>query len=346
MATSGSLPPPLSPLSPLPPSSLMRRIGFVEGSTEAERFCDYLISQQIQAIAEPEDDAPQRHAIWVKDEARVEEAREALELYRANPQEPRFEASKQAKAIRAQQAAENRRRLQNLRRMPQSTPGTLSNQRVPVTIAAIAICVVVGLLTGFGNPSVRVDRAGREYPTIESRTYDALTFVNRHDLPRGVHPREDAFVSVRQGEVWRIVTPAILHGSIGHLAMNMMGLFFLGSVIERLHGGRWLALMLFGTALIASLVQVFWPAMNNGGPLAVGASGVTYGLFGFLLLRPRFDPFYPVRLPPMFQALGLGFLILGVMMVVPGIANGAHVGGLAAGMLFAALVPSGSRSRD
>lgn len=154
----------------------MRRIGFVEGSTDAERFCDYLVSQQIQAVAEPEDDGTSRQAIWVKDEQRVEEAREALQLYLADPREPRFEASKQAKAIRAQQAAENRRRMQNLRRMPRSTAGSLAERRVPVTIAAIAICVLVGLLTGFGNPTVRVDRTGREYPTLESRTYDALTF--------------------------------------------------------------------------------------------------------------------------------------------------------------------------
>jgi len=323
----------------------MRRIGYLEGSSDAERFCDYLISQHIEATAEPEGDGSQRHAIWVKDEQVLDEARDALRLYQADPAESRFEASKQAKEIRAQQAAENRKRLQNLKRMPRTDANPLSGGRTPLTVAAIAVCVLVGLLSGFGNPTVRVDRAGREHPTLESRTYDALTFVNRHDVQPGQRAGDDAFVSVRRGEIWRIVTPALLHAGIGHLAMNMLGLFFLGSVIERLHGSRWLAAMLLGTAVIASLVQVFWPAWNNGGPLAVGASGVTYGLFGFILIRPQFDPFYPVRLPPMFQAIGLGFLILGVMMIVPGIANGAHVGGLAAGMLFAAIVPGGSGSR-
>ncbi len=323
----------------------MRRIGFIEGSSDAERFCDYLISQQIAATAEPEDVGSQRYAIWVKDEQALDTARDALQLYLADPAESRFEASKQAKAIRAQQAAERRQRLKNLKKMPRSDANPLTGGRTPLTVAAIALCVLVGVLTGFGNPSIRVDRTGREYPTLESRTYDALTFVNRHHVLPGERAGDDAFVSIRRGEIWRIVTPAILHGNIGHLAMNMMGLFFLGSVIERLHGARWLGAMLLGTALMASLVQVFWPVWNNGGPLAVGASGVTYGLFGFILVRPQFDPFYPVRLPPMFQALGLGFLIMGVMMVVPNIANGAHVGGLAAGMVFAALVPGGAGLR-
>lgn len=323
----------------------MRRIGFIDGSSDAQRFCDYLISQQIEATAEPERDGAQRFAIWVKDEQALDEARAALELYQTSPSDSRFEASKKAKEIRAQQAAENRKRLKNLQKMPRSNPNPLAGGRTPLTVAAIAVCVLVGILSGFGNPTIRVDRAGREYPTLESRTYDALTFVNRHHIPPGERAADDPFVSIRRGEIWRIVTPAILHGNISHLAMNMMGLFFLGTVIERLHGSRWLALMLLGTAVVASLVQVFWPAGNNGGPLAVGASGVTYGLFGFILIRPQFDPFYPVRLPPMFQAIGIGFLIMGVMMIVPGIANGAHVGGLAAGMVFAAFVPDGTGSR-
>ncbi len=319
----------------------MRRIGFIEGSSDAERFCDYLLSQQIRATAEPEGQGSQRYAIWVQEEQRLQEARESLQLYLAEPNEGRFDASKKAKELRAQQAAENQRRLKNIKKLPQTSGMPLAGDRVPLTISAIALCVIVGLFTGFGNPSVRIDRAGREYPTLESRVYDALTFVNRHDVPPGVRPHDVPFVSVSKGEVWRILTPAILHANIGHLAMNMMGLFFLGSVIERLHGARWLAAMFFGTALMASLVQVFWPEANHGGPLAVGASGVTYGLFGFLLIRPHFDPLYPVRLPPMFQVIGLGFLVMGILTVVPHITNGAHVGGLAAGMLFAALLPGG-----
>lgn len=319
----------------------MRRIGFIDGSSEAERFCDFLISQQIHARAEPDGEGAARYAIWVNEEQRVPEAREALQLYLAEPNNKRFEASKKAKEVRAQEAAENRRRLQNIKKVRHASTGALAAGRTPLTVAAIAVCVIVGFLTGFGNPRVGVDERGREHATTESRVYDALTFVDRHDVPPRVHPNTVPFISIRKGEVWRILTPAILHANIGHLAMNMMGLFFLGTAIERIHGARWLAVLLFGTALISSLVQVFWPPSLGGGVLFVGASGVTYGLFGFILIRPRFDPFYPVRVPPMFQLVGLGFIILGVLNVVPGIANGGHVGGLAAGMFFAALLPGG-----
>jgi GlpG protein len=169
-----------------------------------------------------------------------------------------------------------------------------------------------------------------------------MTFMSLQDRRQG----EDAFAAIRRGEVWRVFTPAILHAGMGHLAMNMMGLFFLGSVIERLHGGGWLLLMLVSIAVFANLVQVFWPEANNGGPNAVGASGATYGLFGFFMIRPHFQSMYPVSLPPMFLLLGLGFLVMGVLMVIPTMANGAHVGGLAGGMLFAAMIPTGERPRS
>jgi GlpG protein len=317
----------------------MRRIGFIEGSSDAGRFCDYLISQQIHAVAEPEGADSQRFAIWVKEEQRLEEAGQALQLYLADPADGRFAASKQAAAVRAQEEADRRRRLKNVKKLPRSSGHPLAGDRAPLTFAAIAVCVIAGFLTGFGNPRIGVDQLRRERPTMESRVYDALTFVNRHDVPPRVHPDTVPFISIRKGEVWRVLTPAILHGSIGHLAMNMMGLFFLGTAIERIHGARWLAVLLLGTALVSSLVQVYWPPALGGGVLFVGASGVTYGLFGFVLIRPRFDPSYPVRLPPMFQLVGLGFIVLGVLNVVPGIANGGHIGGLAAGMLFAALPP-------
>jgi len=324
----------------------MRRIGFIENSQDATRFCDYLISQRIHAQAEKDDAANPRYGIWVREEQRVEEAKSLLDQFYANPLDTRFDASKEANAVRKAEAEENARRLKNIAKVSHRSVGTgavggVGGGRIPVTIASIAVCILIGFFTGFGNPSVRVDRLGRQVPTMEMRVYDALTFMSFQNRMQ----REEPFSSIREGEVWRVFTPAILHGSMGHLAMNMMGLFFLGSVIERLHGGGWLLAMLISIAVFSNLVQVFWPEVNNGGPNAVGSSGATYGLFGFFMIRPHFQPMYPVSLPPMFLLLGLGFLVMGVLMVIPTMANGAHVGGLAGGMIFAAMIPTGESRR-
>jgi GlpG protein len=316
----------------------MRRIGFIDTQQDSTRFCDYLISLRIHAKAEAEEAS--RYGIWVKDEQKVGEAKSLLDQFHANPTDPKFNASKQADAVRKAEAEENARRLKNITTVSHRSGG-MGGRRIPVTVGAIVICVLAGLMTGFGNPSVRVDRLGRQIPTMESRVFDALTFMSRKDR----RETDDAFATIRTGEIWRIFTPAILHAGMGHLAMNMMGLFFLGSAIERLHGGRWLLLMLISIAIFANLVQVLWPESNNGGPNAVGASGATYGLFGFFMLRPFFQPMYPVSLPPSFLLLGLGFLVAGVLMIIPFMANGAHVGGLVGGMIFAGLIPTGEGTR-
>lgn len=323
----------------------MRRIGFIENRQDSTRFCDFLISQRIHAKAESEvDQANSRYSIWVKEETKVADAKSLLDQFLANPSDTRFDASKEAEAVRKAEAEENARRLKNIAKVKHRSGGAVGGMgagRIPVTIASIVICIVVGLLTGFGKPNTRINQLGQRVPTTEFRVFDSLTFMSFQDRIQ----YEDAFATIRKGEVWRVFTPAILHGSMGHLAMNMMGLFFLGSVIERLHGGGWLLLMLVSIAIAANLVQVFWPEANNGGPNAVGASGATYGLFGFFMIRPHFQPMYPVALPPMFLLMGLGFLVAGVLMVIPTMANGAHVGGLAGGMIFAALIPTGERPR-
>jgi GlpG protein len=322
----------------------MRRIGFIDNPSDAERLCDFLLTREIRATPEPEGEGSPRMAIWVKDENRLAEARELYTAFLANPRDPRYDVGQQAKAILAREEATQAKRMAKIRKgIEASGAGLSGGRRTPVTVAAIVLCVLVGVLTGFGRPRPKIDANGLPQMSSELRIYYALTFVGVRDLPRSGPQRSDPFASVRKGEVWRFLTPALLHANIGHLAMNMMGLFFMGSVFERIHGGRWLALSLILMAVVSMAVQVFWPASNNGGPSAVGASGAIYGLFGFFMMRVYFDPTYPVQLPPMFQVMGLGFLILGVLMVIPDIANGSHVGGLAAGMVLAALIPVGSR---
>ena len=144
----------------------MRRIGFIENPQDATRFCDYLISQRIHAQAEKDDDTNPRYGIWVKEEQRVEEAKSLLDQFFANPSDKRFDASKQAEAVRKAEADENARRLKNITKVSHRSIGAGSvggvGGRVPVTIASIAVCILVGFLTGFGNPTARVDRLGRQ----------------------------------------------------------------------------------------------------------------------------------------------------------------------------------------
>jgi len=331
----------------------MRRIGSVEKSSHAARFCDYLVTLGIHASSEPSGSSAEsntaesdRREIWVKDERRVDEAKAALDAFLLKPDEARYlSSSADAAKLRVQEEEANKRRLKNVqpvRHRSLSGLGAGGSQRPFVVLAMVAICVITGLLTNFGNPRINRTQRGQVMPSTETKVFTAMTFRSREDAMRSTNP----FATILKGEVWRLITPAFLHGNMLHLAMNMMAIFALGGAIERVQGRATIALLLFMTAIAGTIVQALWPEWNNGGPGGIGASGAAYGLVGYIWVRPYYDPDFPIQIPPSGLVLSMLFLLLGIAGVIHGIANGAHVGGLACGIFMATLVRSSDQGRS
>jgi membrane associated rhomboid family serine protease len=142
-------------------------------------------------------------------------------------------------------------------------------------------------------------------------------------------------LAVEAGEYERLLTSAFLHGSLLHLASNMLALYIVGAPLERVLGtGRYLAIYLL-SALGGSLLALLLSPPNT---LGVGASGAVFGLFGALLvLRNRVGA----------DGRGVAMLIvlnLVITFAVPGISWQAHIGGLLTGIL-AGLLLGGRRRR-
>jgi GlpG protein len=324
----------------------MRRIGTLTNGSLARQFCDYLVTLSIEATTEPESDQPDTPwNIWIRDEQDVEQARQELAGFSESPQSQRYQVSDEVARIRDDRIAEQQRRTQQHRKVVHSMPSgrggmgpltgaAVKQQGIPVTIGIIIISVIVSFTSHFGNPR------GSRVPgktTLEERTFYGLSFVDWRDY----QVSEDSFASIKKGQPWRFVTPMFLHGDEFHLAFNMLWIFFLGSAIERLHGSLFLVLLTVGTQVAGMLLQVllpdadFLPEALHGSPFAIGASGAVYGLFGFLWVRPALDPDYPIHLVPTNVVLMLGWLVLCMTPLIPNVANGAHLGGLGAGILAA-----------
>lgn len=139
---------------------------------------------------------------------------------------------------------------------------------------------------------------------------------------------------------WQLMTYSFLHGGIGHLFFNMLGLWMFGSDLENLWGPKRFIKYYAVSVLAAALLQLFVAAMTGSGNYTMGASG---GLFGLLL---AFGMIYPNRtiiplFPPIpmkakfFVALYGGLeLLLGVTGTQSGIAHFAHLGGMIGGYLM------------
>jgi rhomboid protease GluP len=137
--------------------------------------------------------------------------------------------------------------------------------------------------------------------------------------------------AIISGELWRLVTPIFLHGSLTHIGFNMYALFILGPGLERTYG-RSRYLMLYFLSGIAGNVVSFYFSPNN----SLGASTSIFGLVaaqGVFIFRNR--EFFGKQARSL---LGNLFLIVAVNLMLglmPGIDNWGHMGGLLGGLAFA-----------
>lgn len=178
---------------------------------------------------------------------------------------------------------------------------------------------------------------------IGSRWLPALTFQPIALTPSGPEfgPLGEA---LGRGEWWRLITPIFLHFSAFHILFNGLWLWELGRRLEAVLGPAHYLLFVLGTAVVANVGQFL------GGPsLFGGMSGVVYAFVGFIWMRQKFAP-HPMLAVP---AGLIGFMLVWLVVCLTGvvdafiggaIANGAHLGGLLAGVGWG-LATSGSGRR-
>lgn len=132
-------------------------------------------------------------------------------------------------------------------------------------------------------------------------------------------------------QIWRWITPIVLHFSLMHLVFNVCWWVLLGQRIEQYRGSSSLLQLTLSSAVISNGLQ-----LALAGPHFGGLSGVVYALLGYCWLadRLRGTQQYPVTNGlAIFMVfwLALGFLdVLWVSM-----ANWAHLGGLLCGLGWA-----------
>lgn len=148
--------------------------------------------------------------------------------------------------------------------------------------------------------------------------------------------------NIFQGKyLWTFLTSMFMHGGFFHLLVNMLSLFFVGSLIEKLIGRKryiWFYILsgIFAGLFFVLSALVFASDMNT---YAVGASGALFGLIGLLVLLtpnlPVYVMFIPIPIKMKYAAPGM-LVILWLISVagnVP-IGNTAHLGGLVIGLIY------------
>lgn len=192
-------------------------------------------------------------------------------------------------------------------------PSSLSRamQATPVTIVLIAINLVVFVLGTFlvGQPAYIYSMQGL------------------------------SVLGILYGRWWTLLTSMFMHGGLTHLLCNMVSLYYLGSIMERLYGSRRFLGLYLVAGVVGGLVFVAYNYALGVNGRCIGASGAIFGLFGaygiLLFLESRKPAILPQEAARQSLQSFLGLLAVNVLIgFTPGIAWEAHFGGLVSGALI------------
>lgn len=139
--------------------------------------------------------------------------------------------------------------------------------------------------------------------------------------------------ATRDAQWWRLGTAMFVHFGIVHLAVNMWALWDGCRFVERLYGhGRFLAIY-FAGGMAGNLFSLL---AHGDRAVSGGASGAIFGAYGALLVwlwRER-RQVHPVEFRWLFGgAAAFAAATIAMGLLIPGIDNAAHLGGLLCGAL-------------
>ena len=235
--------------------------------------------------------------LWVVEEENCEAVREIVGEFRQDPYAAKYRhVAPMPKAKKAKRARYVDVRTQVWRS---------GEVQAKLTAGLIGVSLLIFLVKEFG---------------IAPRWVDAL-YISRYVQPM--------FVEIKQGEVWRLLTPIFLHSGILHFVFNMLWLYSLGTQVELRGSWRQLAALVVGVGIISNLGQYVLV-----GPAFGGFSGVVYGLLGYVWIMAQFAPSSGYAMDRFTVGFMLVWLLLGMSNVFEGIANAAHLFGLASGVLW------------
>ena len=128
---------------------------------------------------------------------------------------------------------------------------------------------------------------------------------------------------VAQGDWWRLMTAAFLHYGPFHLLLNMLGLYWFGTLLERRIGsGRYLLIY-----IVSGLAGSAGALVVSPNSATVGASGAIFGILGAgLVLEQQRDY--------VFGGSALGVIVANLVLTFAWSGNisvGGHIGGLIGG---------------
>ena len=339
----------------------MRLIGMVQGKNRASQFYSFLKEEKIPSIYEQDRFQQISFQFWVIHEEDVEKGIHWLKEFQKDPENSRF-------TIEENHLDEGKRRVDALQEKVKVFSQLLNSyhfrrkitKKAPITILIILVSIFLYIWN-----DCQIDASGKKNkdfnryqltPLMDNLCYDIpvkkhdkdVTWHGCYDLalrwPKSKHSlRAPLFIQIGQGEIWRLFTPVLLHGSFFHILFNMLWLSMLGSQIEkRVRKWQYIAMTLI-IAIVSNTLQYLM-----SGPFFIGYSGIICGLAGFIWMRQQQAPWegYPLQ-KGTFAFLAFFIVAMTVLQCIAflccrlqiahfsiNVGNTAHISGMIVGMIL------------
>lgn len=313
----------------------------------ARRLTNFLMSQGIANRCEVAFDPQNGHMtyqIWIQDEDRLEDAGAIFAEFEKTPTDRKFDAP--------EPEPEELELSEEEAPAPERAPHRF---KAAMTHFFIGLCVFIFFIAGLQRIQ-QVDEGDlRDLAPIQAQLmYDlptgktywqgfygwAVAKIKKQNIASVEGP---LFGKIREGEVWRLFSPCILHKDLLHILFNMLWLWYLGRPIEQRIGPF---RMLLFSVIVGILTNTAQYLMS--GPFFIGYSGIVTGLAGFIWMRERIAPWegYPLNRSTILFLLIFIFGILGLQIFsffvetfssysfAPNIANTAHIAGAVVGAIL------------
>ena len=158
-----------------------------------------------------------------------------------------------------------------------------------------------------------------------------------------------------QGQWWTLVTSIFLHATPQHIILNMLALFFFGSIVEKELGPKKFLLIYLVSGVLGNLIIVAGTYLGLGSATipTIGASGAVFGIMGTaMIIKPLEFVFYPYIVPIPLIIVAFLYTIVNLVSFIYILSTGtasdisyiSHIGGLLSGIYFGYIEKGISRS--
>ncbi len=316
----------------------MRLVGSLSNENLAHRLSSYLLRKGIDSKCEGSFDVKtgqMSYALWILDEDKIAVAESAFSAFQKEPSNLEFDS-------------EEILSVEEVQGNVSEAPFLPKPQRSPLSFVILFLCLAIFFFNGFQEASMETPSSMT--PIVGALLYDipakemgggywqgiANWVLMSIKDPNFSPELSSLFFKIRQGEVWRLFSPSVLHTELLHILFNMSWLWILSRPIEQRVGSLRLGVLTLVAGIGSNTMQYL-----ISGPFFLGYSGVVLALAGFIWARQKKAPwegyslhrttlwFLMVFVGAMF-ALSITSFVLELFSVAsfaPNIANMAHIFG-------------------